>query len=344
MDTCTRKVSSPELYDTVWRTVADFFYDRPRLVRWNQWRYRFDDQMRDDADAYHFIGVMLSSLQDRYTYLMTPPAVGEDRAVLTSPEPAALTEWLPGGIGYIRVDTFHQNYFLGRFERAMEHIADADGFILDLRDNRGGLIHPAHVALSFFLDDGVLSDSELWQGGLPQRRVTRLHDDRVEETCLDRDGNVLERFSSVRYPNITAGRRLAVLINRYTKSAAELFAAALRDQRPCRLIGEDSAGKGIRQTTIPMPNGCALVVTSGVLFTPSGQWLGDDAQTYRDPLRPHVRIHGRARDGYDPAIDAALRYIRPQRAARSGSGGLALATLGAAALLMTAATRRRRTA
>jgi carboxyl-terminal processing protease len=150
------------------------------------------------------------------------------------------------------------------------------GFVLDLRDNPGGLLDQAVAVSSLFLDRGVIvslsgAHSPLHTYRAGARMATRLP--------------------------------LVVLVNRYSASSAEVVAAALRDNRRATIVGERTFGKALVQSLDPLGNGAALELTVAHYYTPSGEDIsgtGVVPQVYAvdDPNTPE-----------DEALGAALRVL-----------------------------------
>jgi len=147
-----------------------------------------------------------------------------------------------GTIGYIRLYRFEQDttteldLALASFD-----LDSLTGFILDLRNNPGGLVNESISVSNRFVDEGILL--------ITQDRLS-------EERTYYARGN--------RIPNVP----MAVLINRGTASASEITAGAIRDNDMGILIGEKSFGKGVYQQLIEFPDGSALKITAGEYFTP----------------------------------------------------------------------------
>ncbi|HTQ71847.1 MAG TPA: S41 family peptidase [Acidocella sp.] len=159
-----------------------------------------------------------------------------------------------GPIGYIRLDSFDEN--------ADAHIRDAvkslarqahgplHGYILDLRDNPGGLLDQAVAVSDDFLSTGEIVSTH---GRHPE-------DDQVWYA----QGN-----------DITTGAPLVVLTNAGTASAAEIVTAALQQNGRALVLGAKTFGKGSVQTIIPIDNEGALRLTTALYFTPSGKSIQD---------------------------------------------------------------------
>jgi C-terminal processing protease CtpA/Prc len=175
--------------------------------------------------------------------------------------------------------------------KALMDIAHCDGFIIDLRDNLGGLVNATLFCLELFLEEGKLATLESQtRNGLTKTDIfvkPKTYYKRVEPDVNDRTGD---------YPReacVIKGKPVVVLISEKTCSSAELFAAALLESGnnfSLRLsMGKQSAGKGIMQDTVPL-NGCSLVVTSGRYLSPMNRWFGDHGQTVANGIKPDIRV------------------------------------------------------
>jgi carboxyl-terminal processing protease len=153
-------------------------------------------------------------------------------------------------VGFIRVTQFNQQT-TDELKKAIRHLtAQSDnklrGFVIDLRNNPGGL-----------LDQAIsVSDAFLEKGEIVSTRGRKAED--------------IQRFSA--HPgDITKNRPLVVLINGGSASASEIVAGALQDHRRATVIGTRSFGKGSVQSVIPLGQGNgALRLTTARYFTPSG--------------------------------------------------------------------------
>ena len=153
-------------------------------------------------------------------------------------------------VGYIRITTFNEQ----TTENLVKAVKDLEkqlgsnlkGYIIDLRNNPGGL-----------LDQAIsVSDSFLDQGSIVLTRGRNL-----EET----------QRSNARKGHITDGKQLVVLINGGSASASEIVAGALQDHKRATVIGTRSFGKGSVQTIIPLGSSGALRLTTARYYTPSGR-------------------------------------------------------------------------
>ncbi|WP_042110937.1 S41 family peptidase, partial [Acinetobacter haemolyticus] len=116
--------------------------------------------------------------------------------------------------------------------------------VLDLRNNPGGLLSAAVESADLFLNQGLI----------------------VTTKSRSEGGQQFQALPSKEFQNL----KLGVLINRRSASAAEVFAAALKEHKRAWVVGETSYGKGVVQKLFPLPNGAALQMTVSHYYTPNG--------------------------------------------------------------------------
>lgn len=188
-----------------------------------------------------------------------------------------------GDIGYIRINSFNEQTTDG-LRKAITEISKAipsdklAGFVVDLRNNPGGLLDQAVSVSSSFMARGEVVST---RGRTP------------EET---------QRFVA-RGGDLTKGKPLVVLINGGSASASEIVAGALHDHKRATLIGTRSFGKGSVQTIIPLgANNGALALTTARYYTPSGksiqaQGVSPDIEVLQDvpdELKTRAEMKGEA--------------------------------------------------
>jgi carboxyl-terminal processing protease len=152
--------------------------------------------------------------------------------------------------GYIRVTTFNEQT-TAKLQKAIEDLKQQlgpklKGYVIDLRNNPGGLLDQAISVSDAFLDQGAIV-------------LTRGRN--IEET----------QRSNARPGDITDGQKLVVLINGGSASASEIVAGALQDHHRATIVGTRSFGKGSVQTIIPLGSNGALRLTTARYYTPSGR-------------------------------------------------------------------------
>ena len=155
-------------------------------------------------------------------------------------------------LGYIRLKSFNENsdkQILAAIKK-FEKNKKIKGYVLDLRNNPGGLLTQAISITDFFLDDG--------------------------EIVSTKGRNISEtRKFFARRGDETKGKPLVVLINNGSASASEIFAGALKDHKRAIILGENSYGKGSVQSIIPLRNGGGMRLTISKYYLPSGKSISD---------------------------------------------------------------------
>jgi len=162
------------------------------------------------------------------------------------------SELIDNNIGYIRLTSFNEN----SSEQVKEQIKklnkdkELKGYILDLRNNPGGLLSQAIKISDFFLDNGEIVSTK-------SRKVSE------------------NRKWFAKKGDITKGKTLIVLINYGSASASEIVAGALKDHKRAIILGENSYGKGSVQSIIPLKNRGAIRLTIAKYYLPSGKSISE---------------------------------------------------------------------
>lgn len=153
-------------------------------------------------------------------------------------------------VAYVRITTFNEKT-AANLEKAVANLkkkmnSNIKGYVIDLRNNPGGLLDQAIAVTDAFLDQGAIV-------------LTRGRN--LEET----------QRSNAQKGDITDGKKIAVLINGGSASASEIVAGALQDHKRATVIGTRSFGKGSVQTIIPLGTNGAIRLTTARYYTPSGR-------------------------------------------------------------------------
>ncbi len=150
-------------------------------------------------------------------------------------------------IGYIRLTAFNENSSSQVRKKIREFNKDKNikGYILDLRNNPGGLLSQAIKISDFFLSNGEIVS-------------TKSRKENENRKWFANEGDILN------------GKTLVVLINNGSASASEILAGALKDHKRAILIGETTYGKGSVQSIIPLKNKGAIRLTISKYYLPSG--------------------------------------------------------------------------
>jgi carboxyl-terminal processing protease len=171
------------------------------------------------------------------------------------------TDLLENNIGYIRLTSFNEN----SSEQIEERIKDLEknqivkAYILDLRNNPGGLLSQAIRISDFFLDNGEIVSTKSRKASENRKWFAKKGD-------------------------ITQGKTMVVLINYGSASASEIVAGALKDHKRAIILGENSYGKGSVQSIIPLKNEGAIKLTVAKYYLPSGKSISEVG------VRPDIEV------------------------------------------------------
>ena len=159
---------------------------------------------------------------------------------------------LDENIGYLRLTSFNENSAeqIEKEIKKLENKNELKAYILDLRNNPGGLLSQAIKISDFFLDDGEIVSTK-------GRRSSE------------------NRKWFAKKGDITDGKTLIVLINYGSASASEIVAGALKDHKRAILLGANSYGKGSVQSIIPLKNKGAIRLTVAKYYLPSGKSISE---------------------------------------------------------------------
>ena len=159
---------------------------------------------------------------------------------------------IDNNIGYIRLTSFNENSS-NQIKNQLKKLSKGNnikGYILDLRNNPGGLLTQAIKISDFFLDNGEIVS-------------TKGRKSSENRKWFAKKGDIIN------------GKSLIVLINYGSASASEIVAGALKDHKRAILIGENSYGKGSVQSIIPLKNKGAIRLTISKYYLPSGKSISE---------------------------------------------------------------------
>ena len=165
-------------------------------------------------------------------------------------------------IGYVRLKSFNENsdsQFLKSIKK-FEKNQKIKGYVIDLRNNPGGLLTQAINITDYFLDDGEIVSTK-------GRNISETR------KFFARKGDEIK------------GKPLVVLINNGSASASEIFAGALKDHKRAIILGENSYGKGSVQSIIPLKNRGAIRLTVAKYYLPSGKSISEVG------VRPDIEVN-----------------------------------------------------
>ena len=159
---------------------------------------------------------------------------------------------LKNNVGYLRLTSFNENSGdqIREQIREFEKNGNIDSYILDLRNNPGGLLSQAIRISDFFLDNGEIVSTKSRKASENRKWFAKKGD-------------------------LIGGKTLVVLINYGSASASEIVAGALQDHKRAIILGENSYGKGSVQSIIPLKNKGAIRLTVAKYYLPSGKSISE---------------------------------------------------------------------
>jgi len=165
---------------------------------------------------------------------------------------SVVSKQIENKVGYLRLRAFNENSSqqLKKEISKIEKNKKLVGYVLDLRNNPGGLLSQAITISDFFLDDGEIVSTRGRQNG-NNRKFFAKKGDKIK------------------------GKPLIVLINNGSASASEIVAGALQDHKRAILLGETTFGKGSVQSIIPLKNKGAIRLTVSKYYLPSGKSISE---------------------------------------------------------------------
>ena len=195
------------------------------------------------------------------------------------------SDLLEDNIGYIRLTQFNENSSeqIEDKIKSLEKNQNVKAYILDLRNNPGGLLSQAIRISDFFLDNGEIVSTK-------SRKTSE------------------NRKWFAKKGDLTNGKTLVVLINYGSASASEIVAGALKDHKRAIILGENSYGKGSVQSIIPLKNEGAIKLTVAKYYLPSGKSISEVG------VNPDIEINEegeefKIRSGTDNQLNYALKLL-----------------------------------
>jgi len=172
------------------------------------------------------------------------------------------SDLLDNNIGYIRLTSFNDNSSeqIKKKIKKLKKNENLNAFILDLRNNPGGLLSQAIKISDFFLENGEIVSTKGRKKSENRKWFAKKGD-------------------------ITDGKTLLVLINYGSASASEIVAGALKDHKRAIILGESSYGKGSVQSIIPLKNKGAIRLTVAKYYLPSGKSISEVG------VRPDIEVN-----------------------------------------------------
>jgi C-terminal processing protease CtpA/Prc len=288
-----KKVAHPQaashhlLLNRVWQVVQDRYYDPQfRGLDWQSYQKTYAQRSYDKPEqAYEAAQELLSKLQDRYTRFLAPaqfqkvavPSIGMS-APESEPEsgPVLEAEAL-SGVGYLKLHRFSPQA-APQMAEAIQRLRDqqVSGFILDLRDNRGGLFDSAVQIAQQWLGAGVIA--QVYGRGAVQP--------------IEVQGQALTKLP------------LVVLVNQSSGSASEILAGVLQERGRAKIVGLKTFGKASIQTVFAEKDGSGFFVTTAHYLLPSGKDIDHRG------IQPDIVVFDGPKKEQDPSLAKALSLLQ----------------------------------
>ena len=210
---------------------------------------------------------------------------------------------LEGDVVYVKISTFNEQTHANLIKQVQElkrTTKSLKGYVIDLRNNPGGLLDQAIAVSDDFLERGTI--------------------------VLTKGRNLEETQRAFAHPgDIADGKPVVVLINGGSASASEIVAGALQDQQRATIVGTRSFGKGSVQTIIPLGENGALRLTTARYYTPSGRSIQatgiDPDVVIEEELPPQLQMSGTSKSMGEASLRGHLKQQDPAGAAPKEEAG-----------------------
>ncbi len=289
--TSLKKIAQPQaahyhtLLTRVWQVVQDRYYDPQfRGLDWQSYQKIYAQRSYDKPEqAYEAAQELLSKLQDRYTRFLAPaqfqkvavPSVG--MVAPASASSPVLEAKALSGVGYLKLHRFNPQA-ASQMAEAIQRLQgqQVTGFILDLRDNRGGLFDSAVQIAQQWLGTGVVA--QVYGRGAAQ--------------SIEVQGQPLTELP------------LVVLVNQSSGSASEILAGVLQERGRAKIVGLKTFGKASIQTVFAEKDGSGFFVTTAHYLLPSGKDIDHRG------IQPDIVVFDGPKKEQDPSLAKALSLLQ----------------------------------
>lgn len=298
---------SPE-YQAIIEKISQNILEVEKLGDLDELKNRHNCDIKSVDDAHTFARQAVKSI-DPNGNVLTPEELEKFRESSRESLGGVSDKLLPENVAYIRLDNFEQAHIPVQLAITLEKHSQADGVILDLRNNEGGTSMNAYLVSSIFLKEGVIHKQvarveSSATNPVFENKMARLTPNNLVISSDQRAERVLPRFEFLNKP-------VAVLANGDSASATEIVIAALQDHKAATIIGTRSFGKGDGQYLIPnVPPGGMSRITAARGYSPNDKWFGNGS-TERIGIPPDIIVEN------DPDIELESQDDKQLAAARA---------------------------
>lgn len=284
-----------ELYHTIWQLIQENSMHQEKLAEWATWENRFHGRLGTAGEYEHAIEQMIDSLQDEFTYFRNAAST-RARELEYDQHNVVNAHMRPDNVAYIQIKSFTSRHTAEETEAALKMLSIANGYILDLRGNKGGSVDEAYRVFSLFVDKGLFCTMKGHLNGSTYSEVLNVTGTKMKTVI---NGTVSDKK---RIANLTGSKPLLILVNNNTRSAAEMLAGALKEQRHARLLGTQTYGKGVVQNTWLLDDGTSVKVAIAFYYLPGGKCI------HRVGITPDILVS--AGDASDPQLSTAHTLVQ----------------------------------
>ncbi len=285
----TPQITEPQTSDyralvpRVWQTVQERYYDPQfRGLDWQSYQKTYVQRAYAQPEqAYQAAQELLSKLKDRYTRFLAPAqfrkVAGASVGLVDRESSSALEVRALSGVGYLKLHRFNPQS-APQMAQAIQDLQRQHvvGFILDLRDNRGGLF------------DSAVQIAQQWLGAGVVAQVYG----RAGQQQIEVQGQPLTELP------------LVVLVNQSSGSASEVLAGVLQERGRAKIIGLKTFGKASIQTVFSEQDGSGFLVTTAHYLLPSGKDID------RRGIQPDIVVFDGSRKDQDRSLSKALTLFQ----------------------------------
>lgn len=238
------------------RLIKSEYYDRMVGTRcWNEWSFKRKNNLHSFTDSQKAINQVILTLKDPRCKLLKvgeemQPSVHENISTQMSEMTRALgfSKMLSNDTGYIRPNEFSRRS-IDEWAYELMNVEKCRYLVLDLRNNRGGLIEPVRRISSMFLKEGKV--------------IYQLKKNRSNEVI------------SAEKDMLMFKGKMVILVNESTGGSAEIIASALKDNNGTKILGTRTKGQGQMMATFNLSNLCKLALCTGEIYSPANKRISD---------------------------------------------------------------------
>lgn len=279
------------VYNEAWEITSTSFYDSSMNNQdWNYWKKHYAGKIKTQDDLKVAIDTMLASLNDVYTRYLPETDFTEEKNEIhdentssISNKPIYVRTHIPKHIKYIYIESMFNKSLAQEIKDAITE-AEKDpklkGYILDFRNNGGGLVKNATDIASLFMNDKVVLYAKTNSKNL--RNKTEPND------CI-------------------TDKKVVLIINNYTASACEVFTGTMQDNKRAYIVGQRSFGKGVIQQIRQLPDN-----EGGIHVTVMSYYTPDFKQINKNGIEPDKEVFFTRKDvllKQDVQLKEAIKYL-----------------------------------